>query len=153
MMRLILSKICFVCLVQTEENAEKHLARSEKTLLRALKHHTEKKKKRNAADLGEKSQQVLIWERRMSDCAAVIWRSVKFFQTRETLDWDPSNSACVISATMFQFPLPKADDVAQRYEPQWWGEFRKYLNGAIANKRGHVMDEIKKKLSGMSVCV
>ena len=129
-------------MVETEENAEKHLANSEKTLLRALKHHTEKKKKRNAADLGEKSQQVLIWERRMSDCAAVIWRSVKFFQTRETLDWDPSNFACVISATMFQ-----------RYEPQWWGEFRKYLNGAIANKRGHVMDEIKKKLSGMSVCV
>lgn len=86
----------------------------------------------------------------MEDCVSKVWKVVKFFQTRDTLDWKPVNSACVIAAVEFGFPVPKPGEAL---EPRWWTKFRKYLNTAIANKRGHVMDEIRKKMASKCACM
>ena len=125
--------------VQGEELTPEELEGRKVLVLDALEFLMKKKHKR----VKMRTEEIKQMEDHIEKLANDAWKGNKFFPYRTSLDWRYTNSICKWSAFMLGFPLPKKE--GGEHEPEWWKVFRKYINSAISNKRGHCIDEIKKK--------
>lgn len=123
-----------------EELAERRIL-----VLDALDFLLKKKKKR----LKTRTSEVEAMEKHIEELASDAWKMQKFFPYRTSLDWNYKNKVVVFCAESLEFPPPGNHEEGsnEEHEPDWWKGFRKYINAAISNKRGHCIDEIKKKMS------